>query len=169
MENNSYKESIRTLAKQIQIDTNELKLNTCLQLIRAADVLKRYLDLNLPEKPVSQTGFAVLHSVILNGGSMKPTDIAKTIFRSKNAVTKVVDTLESDGLVKRVSGENRRTIRVKITKRGLEYIKRTEPVVEKLTKSRVFETLTEKEIVKLNRLLKRVKKHSYSLILELED
>jgi DNA-binding MarR family transcriptional regulator len=54
---------------------------------------------------------------------MTPTEIAKRVFRSKHAVTRAIDVLEKDGLVRRGTVRGDRRIRkVNITRKGLELI-----------------------------------------------
>src|SRR3972149_10368564 len=115
-----FKENIESMAKEIRTQAGNIKVDTFLSYLHTSDIINRYLDLLLPDRNISRAGFNVLHNLILNDGNMIPTDISKKTFRSKYSVTRVIDTLEKQGLVKRrPAGRDRRTRRVDITRKGL--------------------------------------------------
>lgn len=161
----SFKDSIESIAADIRTQARHLRVDTFLSLIYTADVVNRYLDIELTKQPASRTGFNVLNNLILHGGIMTPTDISKRIFRSKHAVTRIIDTLEKQGLVKREPiGEDRRTRKVSITKKGLELIKVTTADEQRRISHAVFSPLNEKQTKELNMILREVRKHVLSLI-----
>ena len=61
--------------------------------------------------------------IITRGGKLTPTQIAKLLLRSRNSVSKLIDGLEKDGLVRRYHAkEDRRTVYVEVTSNGLSFI-----------------------------------------------
>src|SRR4030065_1038815 len=89
------------MADAIREQADQLRVLTFLSFIYTADVINRYLDIELARYPIGRTGFSVLHNLVLHGGTMTPTNLSERIFRSKHAVTRVVDKLERLGFVKR--------------------------------------------------------------------
>jgi len=100
-----------------------------------------------------------MHSLVLHGGSLKPTELSKTLFRSKQNITGILDNLERDGLVKReLTGKDRRTRRVRITGKGLEAVRASLPTTLNIVK-RSMPGLSEDEMHILGDILKRIIKH----------
>ena len=156
----SFGDSIESMAADIRAQARQLRVDTFLSLIYTTDIVNRYLDIQIAKLPVSRTGFSVLHNLILRGGSMTPTDISKRVFRSKHAVTRIVDTLEKQGLVKRDPiGEDRRVRRVSITRKGLEIVKRSLAEGRQQISHEVFTPLDQKQVEELNTTLRQIRKH----------
>ena len=156
----SFGNSIETMATDIRAQARHLRVDTFLQFIYTADIVNRYLDIQLTKLPASRTGFNVLHNLILHGGSMTPTAISKRVFRSKHAVTRIIDTLEKQGFLKREPiGEDRRIRKVSITRKGLNFIRRTSSEGRQRVSHEVFSTLDQKQVEELNTTLRQVRKH----------
>lgn len=156
----SFGDSIESMAADIRAQARQLRVDTFLSFIYTADIVNRYLDIQITKLPVSRTGFSVLHNLILRGGSMTPTEISKRVFRSKHAVTRIVDTLEKQDLVKREPiGEDRRIRRVSITRKGLELVKRSSAEGRQQISHEVFVPLDQKQVEELNSTLRQIRKH----------
>jgi MarR family transcriptional regulator, transcriptional regulator for hemolysin len=163
------KEDIGSIAREIRAQARDIKVDTFLSYLSTCDVINRYFDLLLTDSNISKAGLNVLHSLILNDGSMIPTDISRETFRSKYSVTRVIDTLEGQGLVKRnAAGRDRRTRRVDITRKGLK-------VVEDVTNSlhgmsqNIFKPVDGDHLGEFNDGLKKVGRHVLELIGEVND
>ena len=92
------------------------------RLIAFADVVNRYSEIVLKNK-VSWLRTNALMFTITRGGSLTPSQLARIMLRSNYSVTKLIDGLEKDGLVKRShNGKDRRSIDVAVTTRGLNYV-----------------------------------------------
>ena len=166
----TFQDSIESLAADIRSLGEQLKTDTFLQFVQTAVIINRYLDIHPARKSASRTAFNVLNALVLNGGTMNPTQISKQVLRSKHAVTRLVDTLEKKGLVKRGEiGKDRRTRGVSITKKGLELNKKQGVAHQERIISQVFAPLTEKQLEDLNFILKRLREHLLSLIPEFKS
>ena len=95
--NKVFSSELQTMADEIREQAAQLRVLTFLSFVYTADVINRYLDITLAKYPVGRTGFSVLHSLVLHGGTMTPTKLSERIFRSKHAITRVVDKLEELG------------------------------------------------------------------------
>jgi hypothetical protein len=91
----STKRDIENAANLLKKQHADIKTDTFLKFLATLDLFTRYLDLQYTSKHATRSGFNVLNTLVLSGGSMSPTDISKKIFRSKNAISHVVSTLEA--------------------------------------------------------------------------
>ena len=91
------------------------------RLIVFSDFINRYLHLRLKEYKNWLKVNTVLF-LITRGEEITPSQLGKLMLRSKNSMTKIVDNLEKEKLVKRVrSKKDRRTIFLEVTSNGLEF------------------------------------------------
>ena len=156
---------LQSMADEIRDQAAQLRVQTFLSFVYTAEVVNRYLDIELARYPISQTGFSILHNLILHGGTMTPTNLSKRLFRSKHAVTRVVDTLERLGFVKRGTiGRDRRVREVSITKEGLEFIKDAKAVGQRRMGRILLRPLDKKQIEVLEMMMKQIREHVLELI-----
>jgi DNA-binding MarR family transcriptional regulator len=92
------------------------------RIIAFADVVNRYTQKILKHK-VSWLRASALMFLITRGGTLTPGQLARIMLRSNYSITKLIDGLEKDRLVKRYpDGKDRRSIKVKVTSEGLNYV-----------------------------------------------
>lgn len=122
-----------------------------------ATSVQRYFDSTEIRKIANRKDFRVLHTLILHGGRAKPTQISKDILRSKFAVSRVIDSLEIRGLVKREPfGEDLRTREIVVTEKGIEVtISCTEYVLNSII-PKVLDNMSQEQKQNLRRVLKRI-------------
>jgi DNA-binding MarR family transcriptional regulator len=166
----SLQESIDSLASEIREQAGQLGADTFLSFVQVTNIIDRYLDILNTGLPASRTGFDILIALVLHGGTMAPTEISKAVVRSKHTVTRVVDTLEKQGLARRLPlGSDRRVREVSITRKGIGLIRRHSIEIREKIIKQVFEpSLDEKLMRELRDLIMRLKEHLLSLIPELE-
>ena len=156
---------LQSLADEIREQAAQLRVLTLLSFIYTADVVNRYLDIEVARYPVSRTGFSILHNLILHGGTMTPTNLSKRVFRSKHAVTRVVDKLEKQGFAKRGAiGSDRRVREVSITKEGLAFIKEAQAAGQQRLGHLLLGPLEQKQIETLAMTMKQIREHTLNLI-----
>lgn len=74
----------------------------------------------------NRNSIAVLTQLIVQGGILHPTELARLMWMPKYSMTKIIDNLEESGLVVRHRvEEDRRAILIKVTSYGLEFMKET--------------------------------------------
>jgi DNA-binding MarR family transcriptional regulator len=67
-----------------------------------------------------------LTQLIVKGGSLHPTEMARLMWISKHSMSKIIDKLEKDGLVIRHRvDKDRRAVRIRVTLAGLDFILKT--------------------------------------------
>jgi DNA-binding MarR family transcriptional regulator len=92
------------------------------RIIVFADVVNRYTQKILKDK-VSWLRASALIFLITRGGTLSPGQLARIMLRSNYSITKLIDGLEKDRLVKRYpDSKDRRSIKVKVTSEGLNYV-----------------------------------------------
>ena len=92
-------------------------------LARFADTINRYHEITLNKEGINRLQWGAMSLLIVRGGSLTPTRLARLMFRSKHSITKVIDSLEKDGFaIRDRTGTDRRTIHVRITSHALDYI-----------------------------------------------
>ena len=160
---------IQSMADEIREQAAQLRVLTFLSFIYTADVVNRYLDIEIARYPVGRSGFSVLHNLVLHGGTMTPTHLSKRIFRSKHAVTRVVDNLEKLGFVKRDAiGEDRRVRKVSITQKGLSFVKESQSAGQQRIGHVLLSHLDQKQIKALGVMMKQIREHTLKLITSLQ-
>jgi DNA-binding MarR family transcriptional regulator len=115
--------------------TDKTPLGTLLSILMSYEVLARYLEVYLKRHGVSLIRFNIMSTLFKNGGEMTPSGIAEAVFREKNSVTAVINSLEREGVVRREpSSEDRRSVRVVITEKGWKEANRLNPIVQELSR-----------------------------------
>lgn len=129
------------------------------RIIKSMDVISRCLLRELEKYTTSPTGNAVLHTLIRSGGALTQTQLCERVYRSKNAISSLVNTLEKQKLVKREgNSDDRRNKTVVLTKKGERFTKKLAPYVEELGFN-ILSCLDAKEIEILRQMLLRVENH----------
>jgi DNA-binding MarR family transcriptional regulator len=66
---------------------------------------------------------------------MTPSEIAESVFREKNSITAVLNTLERQGVIRRQPSPNdRRSVRVMITDKGWNEANRLSPIAQEMSR-----------------------------------
>ena len=146
-------------SNEIEEATKAIRGYEFLYLAAFADLINRYIDTTLFKRDVfSRLRWGALSLLIVRGGSLTPTQLARLLFRSKHSITKVVDTLEKDGLVIRERvDKDRRIIHVKVTSEGLDFVTQTLCLGAELTQ-KVMSTLDKDEGKILVNLIRRLRR-----------
>ena len=161
----AFHDSVKVTADDIREQANQLRVSTFLSFIYTADIISRYLDFNLSKYPIGRTGFGILHHLILNGGTLAPTNLSKRVFRSKYAITRMIDDLEKRGFVIREAvNKDRRKREVSITREGLEFVRNSSAVQRQHLGDIIFQPLNQKRLEELRKSLRDIRKHVLDLI-----
>jgi len=124
--------TVREISKKA---TDKTPLGTLLSIMTSYEVLARFFEVQLKHQEISFIRFNIMSTLFKNGGEMTPSEIAETVFREKNSVTAVINTLERQGVVRREpSSEDRRSVKVVITDKGWQEANRLNPVAQELSR-----------------------------------
>jgi DNA-binding MarR family transcriptional regulator len=116
----------QSLPRDIKGALNQIKATGFWLCVQFADTLIRYLEITMKQDSVvSRLQGSALYFLLLNGGESTPTQLANAMLRSKHSVTKIIDSLEKEGLITRsFNSRDRRVTSIKLTSAGLEHVKR---------------------------------------------
>ena len=110
-------------------------LGTLLSILTSFEVLARYLEVELRPYEASLIRFHIMSTLFRSGGEMMPSEIAESVFREKNSITAVINTLERQGVVRREpSTDDRRSVKVVITDKGWKEANRLSPIAQELSR-----------------------------------
>lgn len=162
----NHAQSIESLAKEIKEISDVVKIDSLILLMYAAEAVNKYLESQMKKHGQDQTRLNVLYLLISNDGTMTPTNISKRVYRSKHAITRAIDILEKDNLVKRVpSGSDRRSINVAITEKGINLVKQTLPDLQRAS-SVATSCLTKEQAEELGTLSRKLRKWLWASLQE---
>jgi DNA-binding MarR family transcriptional regulator len=111
---------------------NEIRSKEIVYISRFADIFNRHLEVILHTNNDSRVEWAILSLLIVRGGNLTHTQLAKEIFRSKHSITRFIDSLTQKGFVVRTQKEgDRRTVNIQITQSGLDNVRNKLPHLDK--------------------------------------
>jgi DNA-binding MarR family transcriptional regulator len=123
------------IVSEVSKRTDKTPLGTLLSILKSFEVLARYLEIELKRYKASLIRFNVMSTLFKNGGEMTPSEIAESVFREKNSITAVINTLEREGVVRREpSTDDRRSVKVVITDKGWKEANRLSPIAQEISR-----------------------------------
>ena len=127
-------------------------------LLRAHASLMRELATDLITKTGLSLGdFDVLAQLALGGGELRMTDLAARAFSSRSGMTRRVDRLVDEGLVRRSSADaDARSVVVALTEAGLARVEGSVPVHLRRVSELFIERLDDEELAILEGALRKV-------------
>jgi len=127
-------------------------------LLRAHASLMRELSTDLALKTRLPLGdFDALAQLALAGGELRMTDLASNAFSSRSAMTRRVDRLVGEGLVRRTSSDaDGRGVVIALTETGLARLSEAVPVHLEGVSKLFVEPLADQELEVLERALDKV-------------
>jgi DNA-binding MarR family transcriptional regulator len=137
--------------------TDKTPLGTLLSILMSFEVLARYLEIELQRYQASLIRFNIMSALFTSGGEMTPSEIAERVFREKNSITAVINTMEKQGVVRREpSADDRRSVKVVITDKGWKEANRLSPIVQELSRD-VLSCMDKKQVEELVACMRTVR------------
>jgi len=143
--------------EEIKAIDKELRSRYFPRLVVFADVINRYLNIARRSGNISWLRTSALLFIVTRGGQLTPSELASIMLRSNYSITKLLDGLEKEGLIKRShSSRDRRKVTLELTPAGLQFLK------DSLKKAKEAEEdiksyLTEEELDKLIQLTRKMR------------
>jgi len=130
-------------------------------LLRAHASLMRELSTDLAMKTRLPLGdFDVLAQLAIAGGDLRMSELANKAFSSRSAMSRRVDRLVEEGLVRRTSSEaDGRGVVIAVTDTGMERLAETVPVHLQGVSKLFIAPLDDEELAVLERALDKVSLH----------
>ena len=144
---------------EISKRTDKTPLGTLLSILMSFEVLARYLEIELKRYKVSLIRFNIMSTLFKSGGEMMPSEIAESVFREKNSITAVINTLEREGVVRREpSTDDRRSVKVVITDKGWKEANRLSPVAQEISRE-VLSCLNKEKVEDLVEVMRNLREN----------
>ncbi len=140
---------------QVRALASALRSRQFPRLIVFADTVSRYVDSRLQNR-ASWLEINLVSFLVIRGGALTPSRLAQEMLRSKHSMTRLIDSLEAQSLVVRDrSGSDRRTVQIRVTMRGLDFIREFLKEID-LFEERVMSRLDENERKTLMQIEKKL-------------
>jgi DNA-binding MarR family transcriptional regulator len=124
-------------------------------LLRCADALNKYAEMEVGQNGDNRIGIAVLQIVLKHPDGVSQQEIARQTGRTKQAIVVAIDNLEKKGRVIRCSNSiDRRINSIRITKEGVNHLSEVFPH----TMAMCDEALSSLNAMEVEQLLSLVKK-----------
>jgi DNA-binding MarR family transcriptional regulator len=141
--------------------SDKTPLGNLLSILTSFEVMSRYLEIELKRYEASVIRFNIMSTLFKNGGEMTCSEIAESVFREKNSITAVINTMERQGVVRRQpSTDDRRSVKVIITDKGWKEANRLNPIAQEISR----EVLSCMEKEKIEDLVETMRKLRESLL-----
>ncbi len=147
-------------AEEILKFANEIEAMQLPRILTFADMIIRNTDKALRNNSSRLNVHALAFLITTEKGrerGLNHSELANLLIRSNHGVTRIVDALEKDGYVERRRDPNdRRTVYVKITSAGIEFMKNYIAEVAALEKG-ILSCLNANEIKTLRGLIRKIR------------
>ena len=132
---------------------NEFK--AVIGIMRASNLLVDDLKKTLKNYPINATEFSVME-FLYSKGEKSIQEIRDRILLASGSATYVVDNLEKKGYITRnVSQKDKRVTYIRLTEEGMKLMDEIFPIHKKNTK-KIFNDLTNEELIILKEILKKI-------------
>jgi DNA-binding MarR family transcriptional regulator len=145
--------------REVSKRTDKTPLGTLLSILMSFEVLARYLEIELKRYEASLIRFNIMSKLFVNGGEMTPSEISESVFREKNSITAVLNTMERQGVVRREpSTDDRRSVKVVITDKGWKEANRLSPIAQELSRE-VLSCLEKEKVEDLVEIMRNLREN----------
>ncbi len=153
----------KRLQPPIDVTVDDIILRTFIMFVQTAHTVLKYTDAHFYRKTgLSAIKFIVLNGLAVNGGSMRPSEIAEWTYRELHNITTLVDRLKRDGLVKTDrNSKDRRVITVTLTGKGQHVLNEATPVSWEIVKE-VMGSFSENDAVLLEKQLRTLRQNAHN-------
>ena len=106
-----------------RITTGDIRVDTLIAFLRVADILDKYLEIELEHYPLSRTEYVLMIVLKLYSGRMRPTDLSNHVFRARHTISRLINSLEKKELIRReIDSQDHRSLQACLTARGWEMV-----------------------------------------------
>lgn len=156
-------QNLEALTEALQEQRNSIRIDNAFELLRVSGLLDKYLDLGFRKLMLKRNQVMILNFILGNGGTMTPTELKNKVFRSDNAISMTLDTLDKIGLTRSSRTKvDRRLRRVTLTEAGLKALEKIVPIRRYLFEE-AMSTLTPEESRELKAILEKIMDHLFEL------
>ncbi len=159
---------VKRLQPPIEVTLDDIILRTFIMFVQTARTVLKYTDAHFYRKTgLSAIKFTVLKALAVNGGSMRPSEIAEWTYSERHNITTLVDRLKRDRFVKtNRNSKDRRVITVTLTNKGQHVLSESTPVSWEIVKE-VMRSLSEDDAVLLEKQLRVLRQNAHDGLLDI--
>lgn len=122
-------EELDSLIEELRNQQNDIRIHNSYDLLVVSGLMHKLFDAGYRETGLKRTQVMILSFMLANGGKATPYELRNKVFRSDNAISKSLDTLDKLGLTKSTSSStDRRIRRVALTEKGLKTVTKILPI-----------------------------------------
>ncbi len=153
----------KRLQPPIDVALDNIILRTFIMFVQTAHTVLKYADAHFYRKTsLSAMKFIVLNALAVNGGSMRPSEIAEWTYREKHNITTLVDRLKRDGLVETSrNSKDRRVMTITLTDKGQHVLNEATPVSWEIV-GEVMSSFSEDDAVLLEKQLRVLRQNAHN-------
>ena len=146
----------------IDVKHDDITLRTFILFVQSArDVMKYAESIFYRKTRLSVIKFIALQLLAMNGGTMKPSELARWTSTERHNITMLVDRMKRDGLVRTERNQrDKRLVHVSLTDKGLEALTQAMPVAREIV-DQVMSSITEGEAVLFEKLLRVLRQNAH--------
>ena len=132
----------------------ETVLRAYMLLLHIGHIVQEYSNNCLYQQAgISEIQYRALGHIVINGGSIRPSELSKRLYRVQHNTTTLIDRLRAGGLVTtEQDSRDRRYVNINITDKGREVYIKTYPVAIEMV-NQMMSSISEEDAVKLEELL----------------
>ena len=152
----------KRLQPPIDVTLDDIILRTFIMFVQTAHTVLKYADAHFYRKTgLSAIKFILLEALAVNGGSMRPSEIAEWTYSERHNITTLVDRLKRDELVKtNRNSKDRRVVTVTLTDKGQHVLSEATPVSWEIVKE-VMRSFSEDDAVLLEKQLRALRQNAH--------
>jgi DNA-binding MarR family transcriptional regulator len=166
--NDTTKTKRELLDEKIKECANLLQMDVVHSFIQLSDIVDKYVSIRIHtvDLQLRRIDYTVLNTLVLNGGTMSPTEISREVLRPTHTVTRIVDNLEARKLVKRIleDKKDRRRREVSITINGIDIVMQEIALSRESVIEHLFPSLEVKQVEEMVATLNKFRTHLISLV-----
>jgi len=155
--------NLDVLSEALLNQRNNIRIDNSFELLRVSGLMDKYLDLGFRKLPLKRNQVMILNFILGNGGTITPTELKNKVFRSDNAISMTLDTLDKIGFTRSSRTKvDRRLRRVTLTEAGMKILEKIVPIRRELFEQATG-TLTPTESQELKKILGKIMDHLFEL------
>lgn len=161
---NTQSEVMETLIKSLNNQHKDINIDASYHFLHVSSLFNIFLDAEFSKAGLNRTQIMILSFLLAKGGVMTPTEFQIVNFRSINAVSKSIDSLDKMGLTKSTRTKaDRRKRKVRITEKGLEQLEKILAVRHDIF-AKATKCLNKQQAEELRSLLIQLEEHLFGIL-----
>jgi DNA-binding MarR family transcriptional regulator len=138
----------------VKLEFEDINVGTYTILLHTAYMAQKYANGRLErEAGISAMKYRALGVLAACGGVMRPSDMARLLFRNPHNITTLTDRMSNEGLVRTErDSKDRRSVNIRITDKGRKMLADARPVSRDIVKQ-VMSSISKEDAVTLQKLV----------------